>query len=93
MTALLAARPDVRKVLLFGSLARGEVHGRSDIDLIVVQETDRRFLDRLDEMYALLRPEVACDILVYTPEEMARLESERRFVRRAVAEGQVLHAA
>ena len=58
-----------------------------------MQETDRRFLDRLDEMYRLLGPTVACDILVYTPEEMARLSVERRFVKRALEEGRVLHAA
>ena len=33
----------VKLILLFGSLARGEVREWSDIDLIVVKETDKRF--------------------------------------------------
>lgn len=43
--------PRVRKVLLFGSLARGDARDHSDIDLIVVKDTQMRFLDRLDEFY------------------------------------------
>jgi predicted nucleotidyltransferase len=93
MTAVLAGRTDILRVLVFGSMARGRPHGRSDLDLIIVQRTDRRFLDRLDEMYRLLLPRVACDILVYTPEEFERLKKESRFVARAVAEGKVLYEA
>jgi uncharacterized protein len=59
--------PSVRKVLLFGSLARGNARDHSDIDLIVVKETQMRFLDRLDEFYDDARE--AMDILVYTPQE------------------------
>ena len=42
----------VRKAILFGSLARDEVTPFSDLDLIIVQETDARFLDRLEPFYA-----------------------------------------
>jgi predicted nucleotidyltransferase len=41
--------PSVRLVLLFGSLARGDARDHSDIGLIVVKETEKRFLDRLDD--------------------------------------------
>jgi len=41
--------PRVRKVLLFGTLARGDARDHSDIDMIVVKYTQLRFLDRLDE--------------------------------------------
>jgi predicted nucleotidyltransferase len=37
----------VRKVLQFGSLARGDARDHSDVDLIVVKDTQMRFLDRL----------------------------------------------
>ena len=56
----------MRKVLLFGSLARADARDHSDdIDLIVVKDTQMRFLDRLDEFYDDAR--AAMDILVYTP--------------------------
>ncbi|MDI6825153.1 MAG: nucleotidyltransferase domain-containing protein [Bacillota bacterium] len=79
-----------RKVILFGSLARGEVGPWSDIDLILVRDTDKRFLDRLDEFYRQVLPKTAVDVLIYTPEEFAELFRSRRFVQQAVLEGVVL---
>ena len=89
----ICRRYRVNELSVFGSAARGELRRASDLDLIVVQRTERRFLDRLDEIYRLLTPKVACDILVYTPEEFTRLQQERRFVARAVREGRLLYEA
>ena len=80
----------VRKVLLFGSLARGDARDHSDIDLIVVKDTQMRFLDRLDEFYDDARE--AMDILVYTPQEFEEMK-ERPFVKRALREGKMLYVA
>ena len=83
--------PRVRKVLLFGSLARGDARDHSDdIDLIVVKDTQMRFLDRLDEFYDDARE--AMDILVYTPQEFEEMK-ERPFVKRALREGKMLYEA
>ncbi|HXF65060.1 MAG TPA: nucleotidyltransferase domain-containing protein [Caldilineaceae bacterium] len=80
------------RVLLFGSLARGDTDTWSDIDLVIVKETDKRFLDRIKEMMQLLRPQVGVDILVYTPAEFARLSQERAFIRNEiVGRGKVLY--
>ena len=75
---------------------RGAVSGGADppcgdIDLIVVQNTTKRFLDRLDDIYSAVRPRKALDVLVYTPEELESLRESRPFVRRALAEGRVLY--
>lgn len=59
------------------------------IDLIVVKETDKKFLDRLDEFYLDASP---LDILVYTPEEVDEMK-ERPFIKRAMKEGQILPEA
>jgi uncharacterized protein len=82
--------PSVRKVLLFGSLARGDARDHSDIDMIVVKDTQLRFLDRLDEFYDDARE--AMDILVYTPQEFEEMK-ERPFVKRALREGKMLYEA
>ncbi len=82
--------PSVRLVLLFGSLARGDFREQSDIDLIVVKETEKRFLDRLDEFYDDARE--AMDIIVYTPQEFEVMK-RRPFVKNALKEGRVLHEA
>ncbi len=82
--------PSVRLVLLFGSLARGDARDHSDIDLIVVKETEKRLLDRLDEFYDDARE--AMDVLVYTPQEFEEMK-ERPFVKRALKEGKILYEA
>ena len=86
-------RHQVVKAILFGSRARGEASRHSDVDLILVQRTDWRFLDRYDPLLYELNlalPEVAVDLLIYTPEELAHM-ANRRFVARALREGQVIY--
>lgn len=83
-----------KRVILFGSLARGDVGKRSDLDLIVVLDAPGRFLDRLALVDEALRDrDVALDALVYTSEEFEELSRTRPFLRRALREGRVLHAA
>lgn len=79
-----------RTVILFGSRARGEADEQSDVDLIIVYRTEKRFLDRLDELYALWDLPLAVDILAYTPEEFEELRERSAFVADAVAEGKVI---
>jgi uncharacterized protein len=81
----------VERVLLFGSMARGEEGLTSDLDLIMVWDTELAFAERTTAMYARLQPRVACDILVYTPAEMVHM-ADRPFVKRALAEGRELYA-
>jgi len=54
-----------QKIILFGSCARQEQHTSSDIDLIVVFETDKPFVERITDFYRKLRPRFAPDILAY----------------------------
>lgn len=82
--------PSVHLVLLFGSLAPGDARDHSDIDLIVVKETEKRFLNRLDEFYDDARE--AMDVLVYTPQEFEEMK-QRPFVKRALKEGKILYEA
>jgi predicted nucleotidyltransferase len=72
-------------VLLFGSLAQGNTSDWSDIDLVIVKQTEKRFLDRTKDVMRLLGPRVGVDILVYTPAEFATLARERAFVRDEIA--------
>ena len=83
----------VQKAILFGSLARGDVTPFSDLDLIIVQDTDARFLDRLEPFYAELDLRVDADILVYTPEELAELQTWNPFIQQALREGEVIYEA
>jgi hypothetical protein len=84
-----------RTVILFGSVARGDYTGSSDIDLIVVKETSDRLAERIaqalehcDETH----PPLPVEPLVYTPAEFRRLVAEGNpLVAEALRRGRVLH--
>jgi predicted nucleotidyltransferase len=87
-------RHKVLKAILFGSVARGEPSRHSDVDLIIVQRTDKRFLDRYEGLLYELGtaiPEAPVEALIYTPEELDDLARNRRFIARALEEGQVIY--
>ena len=89
---LLKQHYDPQRVILFGSMASDQISEWSDLDLVIVMDSDSRFLDRTKEVMRLLRPRVGVDILVYTPEEFEQLCEERAFVRTEIAEkGKVLY--
>jgi uncharacterized protein len=79
------------KIVLFGSFARGDADSYSDIDLIVVYPTKKRFMDRLEELYALWDIQYSADILAYTSEEYETLLRERDFIKEAVGKGRVIY--
>jgi predicted nucleotidyltransferase len=83
-----------QKVILFGSMAGGEIHEWSDIDLVIVKDTPKRFLARLKEVALLCRAPVGVDYLVYTPQEFERLASDTSnpfFQHEILEKGQVLY--
>jgi len=83
---------DPEKIILFGSAARGDADEYSDIDLIVVKETDRRFIQRLVDISAFISPYISVDVFVYTPGEIeAMVEDGNPFIERALEEGKVLY--
>ncbi len=82
--------PSIKKIILFGSVARGDVRRDSDLDLIIVQESDKKFLSRLEPFYRDAR--IAMDILVYTPDEFAAM-TEGIFLKNALRDGVVVYEA
>lgn len=82
------------KVILFGSVARGDADAESDLDVIVIKETDESFVERLEAMAKLCPPGVHADILVYTPEEIRTMvEEENPFITQALREGKLVYEA
>lgn len=64
---------DVRKILLFGSRARGGSKPDSDYDVLVIADTDVPFLERQGLARMALGPrDFAIDLLIYTPSEAAK---------------------
>jgi predicted nucleotidyltransferase len=90
--AILREQYNPQAIWVFGSMATGTVHEWSDIDLVIVKETTQRFLERTKEVLQLLRPKVALDVLVYTPDEFKQLCQERAFIRdEIVNKGRLLY--
>ena len=87
---LLAYGPE--KIILFGSAALGDTDEYSDIDLIIVKETEARFVQRLVEVMDYLPRDVPVDAFVYTPQEFqAMQEGGNPFIAQALDEGIVLY--
>jgi predicted nucleotidyltransferase len=83
---------DPEKVILFGSLADGDVHEWSDIDLLIIKKTMKRPIDRILEVSRLIKPAIGIDLFVYTPDEFSSLLNERySFLCHIDKKGKVLY--
>ncbi len=81
------------RIVLFGSYAYGEPTPDSDVDLLVIVETDRPRSERYLAVSRLLRPRsFPVDILVRSPAEIkAALESGDFFIAEILSKGRVLY--
>jgi predicted nucleotidyltransferase len=80
------------RIILFGSVAREAISPWSDLDIIVVMDSDLPFVKRLGVLYEYIKPRVGLDLLAYTPQEFEMLR-ERPFIRQALREGRTLYEA
>ena len=73
---------------MFGSYARGGPDEYSDLDLIIVSDTERKFIKRADEFTGLYDVwGKASTSSVYTPDELSKMLAEGRyFIERALEE-------
>ena len=81
-TDLLSAMPEVRWVSLFGSYARGRQDLFTDLDLLVIMDTQAGVMERLQRLYSLLALPVDYDVVCYTPGEWEKIQHQP-FWRRA----------
>jgi predicted nucleotidyltransferase len=80
------------KIILFGSLAAGRATKGSDIDLVVIKDTDKDPWSRSEEVDRYIRHVVPVDVLVYTPREIVeRLGINDLFVKEIMEKGKVLY--
>lgn len=89
---LAACHPELERVVVFGSFARGDAVPSSDVDLLLVLDrTDLPFLDRIP-VFMPSRFPVGVDVFAYSREELeAMLEEGNGFVASALAEGAELY--
>ena len=95
LTPALAAS-DAQRAIVFGSYARGDANEYSDLDLIIVAETDKRFLQRHKDFRPVFRSwdpwGKSLDLLIYTPEEIDSMQARNNpFICSALQEGIVVY--
>jgi len=84
------------KVILFGSYGTKMKSKSSDIDLLVIKKTHKRFVDRVVELIHLVRGqfgfEYPIEPIIYTPEEWRYAkEINSLFIRTVLSKGVVLY--
>ena len=82
-----------QRIILFGSRARGVARPDSDVDLLVIADSQQPRCKRSGPLYGSLRDiPIAMDILVYTPGEVREwTRVPQALVTTAVREGKVLY--
>ncbi|MCM8832187.1 MAG: nucleotidyltransferase domain-containing protein [Candidatus Omnitrophica bacterium] len=91
----IKAQYQPEKIILFGSYAWGKPTKDSDIDLFIVKNTTEKHRERALKVRRILSEEnalVGIDILVYTPEELAkRLEIADSFINKIIKKGKLVY--
>ena len=81
-----------RQIILFGSYAYGQPRPESDIDLLVVMDTDLRESEQALRIRQHVIPLFGVDILVYTPSRLEkRLKLGDSFLTEIVEKGRVMY--
>lgn len=91
VVARACRREGARRAILFGSYARGEADAWSDLDLLIVCETPRPWLERHCAFADVLDAFPGSDLLIYTPAELEEVRARSGFIERAEGEGVVLY--
>ena len=77
-----------KKIILFGSFARGDYRENNDTDLSIIGDFSRRFFDRIGILVDLVPSNLYIDSLVYTKEEFNKLrENGNPFILTAISDG------
>lgn len=86
------AEAEVREAYVFGSYAQGTVGPTSDLDILIVRETNRRNVDRAADIAFAARGAVPFDFVVVTPTEFADTLPTTSFGRTILATAKRIYA-
>ena len=93
VTKCLVEAFDPYHIIVFGSQVYGHPTPDSDVDLLIIMDSDERPAERARQVSKLLRPRpFPMDILVRTPAEIQyRLDIGDYFIREVLERGEVLY--
>jgi len=81
---------NAERISIFGSTVDQNPDLFSDLDVLIIMDSEKPFLDRLKEIYSLLALPVDADILWYTPQEFNRIK-HRGFFKTILKKEKVLY--
>lgn len=92
----IASEYNPEKIILFGSYGTRGNTEISDIDLLIIKKTNKRFVDRVVELMQLIRNqfgfEYPVESFIYTPNEFRRAKKiNSLFIRTILSKGVVLY--
>ena len=80
------------RIILFGSFANGDVNAHSDIDLCIIKNSSKRFIDRIGDVLQMIDSSFPVEPLVYTAEEFERMRREGNpLIDTIIQQGRVLY--
>jgi len=93
ITKIIVEKYRPEKIILFGSFAQGTIREWSDLDLMIIKNTRKRFIQRLHDVHLLALPKVGVNFIVYTPAEVERMiEKEHYFlIDEILGKGKVIY--
>lgn len=85
----LSREMPIKKIILFGSRAKGKVHKWSDFDLVIISDGFKgiKSFRRGSKLYDYWKENYPVDFLCYTPNEFNKLKKRITIVKQAVEEG------
>jgi hypothetical protein len=81
----------VLRMYLIGDFGAGRVEPDTELELLIVQETDEPFQRRPDFFVSHVRPRIGTRFIVYTPGEFEELEADDPVIRLALTSGELLY--
>ena len=80
-----------QKIILFGSYVYGQPTQESDVDLLIVAETDKKFHERVQEVRTLLPKDRAFDLIILTPSEYQKARVKNALLLEIESKGKVIY--
>ena len=84
----LASNIHIKKVYLFGSVARNDFNEGSDIDLAIIGDFRERFLDRAGKILEMT--ELPIELLCYTEQEFEEMKRMGNPFVKEILKGKIL---
>ena len=80
-----------KALILFGSAARGEMKKDSDVDVLMIKETKKKFHDRIVDVHIRLETNIPTDVIVLTPQEIKYIKRRNEFFADIISNGKLVY--